>query len=92
VTDEFAAPYGRLSTGEARVRQAFQSSLVMQAPTQNAVNHQAKLDEIMSKYTGSGVVRRNRTWPVIELAPCGGALSIQDLVRKMRKCSGLNVI
>jgi hypothetical protein len=48
---------------------------------QNAVNHQAKLNEIMSKYTGSGFTPTQRS-----------AITIQDLVRKMHQGNGLKVI
>jgi hypothetical protein len=48
---------------------------------QNAVNHQAKLNEIMSKYTGSGFTPTQQN-----------AITIQDLVRKMHQGSGLKVI
>jgi hypothetical protein len=54
----------------------FTPPLVLQP---SAVNHQAKLNEIMSKYTGSGVVQQS-------------AIAIQDLVRKMHQGSGLKVI
>jgi hypothetical protein len=49
---------------------------------QNAVNHQAKLNEIMGKYTGSGVARHTST----------NAITIQDLVRKMHQGSGFDII
>jgi hypothetical protein len=48
--------------------------------TQNAANHQAKLNEIMSKYAGSGVATQDRT------------ITIHDLVRKMHRGNGLKVI
>jgi hypothetical protein len=55
---------------------------------QNAVSHQAKLNEIMSKYTGSDVVP-----PLTGFTPMQqSAITIQDLVRKMHQCSGLKVI
>jgi hypothetical protein len=46
---------------------------------QSAVNHQAKVNEVMSKYAGSGVVQQS-------------AITIQDLVKKMHQGSGLKVI
>jgi hypothetical protein len=56
----------------------------MTVPTQNAaipqpsvVNHQTKLDDIMSKYAGSGIAQ---------------AISLLDLVRKMHAGSGLEVL
>jgi hypothetical protein len=48
---------------------------------QNAVSHQAKLNEIMSKYTGSGFTPMQQS-----------AITIQDLVRTMHQGSGLKVI
>jgi hypothetical protein len=55
---------------------------------QNAVNHQAKLNEIMSKYAGSGVAP-----PLTGFTPMQqSAITIQDLVRKMHQGSGLKVI
>ena len=46
---------------------------------QNAVNHQAKLNEIIGKHTGSGVMRHTPT----------NTITIQDYVRKG---SGLKMI
>jgi hypothetical protein len=46
---------------------------------QNAVNHRAKLNKIIGKYKGSGVVQHN-------------AITIEDLVRKMHQGSGLKMI
>jgi hypothetical protein len=54
---------------------------------QNAVNHQAKLNEIMSKYAGSGVSPLTGFTPMQQ-----SAITIQDLVRKMHQGSGLKVI
>jgi hypothetical protein len=48
-------------------------------PQLSTANHQGKLNEIMSKYTGSGGVQQS-------------AITIQDLVRKMHQDSGLKVI
>jgi hypothetical protein len=48
---------------------------------QNAVNHQAKLNEIISKYNGSGFTQTQQS-----------AIIIQDLVRKMHQGSGLKKI
>jgi hypothetical protein len=52
-------------------------------PQPSVVDPQAKMDEIMSKYAGSGVNG---------LSPCKGAIRIQDLVRNMHQGSGLKVI
>jgi hypothetical protein len=53
---------------------------------QNAVNHQAKLNEIIGKYNGSGVT--TRVIPTTQ----HNAITIQDLVRNMHQGSGLKVI
>jgi hypothetical protein len=47
---------------------------------QNAASHQAKPNEIMSKYAGSGVATHDQ------------AITIKDLVRKMHQGSDLEVI
>jgi hypothetical protein len=52
-----------------------------QSTPQNAVSHQAKFNEIMSKYTGSGFTPMQQS-----------AITIQDLVRKMHQGNGLKVI
>jgi hypothetical protein len=49
---------------------------------QNAINHQAKLYEIIGKYNGSGVT---------STTPHHNAITIQDLVRKMHQGSGLKM-
>jgi hypothetical protein len=55
---------------------------------QNAVNHQAKLNELMSKYTGSGVVPSLTGFTPTQQR----AITIQYLVRKLHQGSGLKVI
>jgi hypothetical protein len=51
--------------------------------SQNAINHQAKVKEIIGKYSGSGVTTTT---------PQHNAITIQDLVRKMHQGSGLKMI
>jgi hypothetical protein len=51
---------------------------------ENAVNHQAKLNEIIGKYNGSG--------SGLPHTPQHNAITIQDLVRKMHQGSGLKMI